>query len=168
MTGIRKTIDIKIPEPYSQCISSENINSQTSDLVMQILEQNITYRQATCYELCYNKYLSDHALANNLSTLDVYYTLTFDFKGNCSRACPLECRSTSFEVSQTESLNLNRGFIKMNFFYSSRKFTEISQAIKTTEADFISNTGGVLGLFLDLTFLTFYRIIFFLYDVTFV
>ena len=32
------------------------------------------------------------------------------------------------------------------------KYTEMKQVVKTTESDLVSNTGGVLGLFLDISF----------------
>ena len=47
----------------------------------------------------------------------------------------------------------------MNFYYTERKYTEISQMVKVTGADFVSNTGGVLGLFLELSFLSVYRFV---------
>lgn len=57
--------------------------------------------------------------------------------------------------------------LEINFFFSKNKHTELTQAIKTTEADLIANAGGVLGLFLELSFLSAYRFIGFLFDVLF-
>ena len=55
----------------------------------------------------------------------------------------------------------------INFFYSSNKYTELSQTVKTTEIDLISNAGGTLGLFLDFTFLSVARTICQLYEILF-
>lgn len=50
-------------------------------------------------------------------------------------------------------------------FFAEDVYWEISQTIKTTSADLISNTGGVLGLFLELSFTSSYRFINFLFDI---
>ncbi len=90
----------------------------------------------------------------------------FDYKGNCSKLCPLECTSTSFDIIENK-MNVNLSNPKgsaMNFYYSDRKYTEITQSVKVTFADFISNTGGVLGLFLELSFVSVYRFIILIFD----
>lgn len=153
--NIQKTVDVKLPEPYSPCI--DNINSQTSYLVQQIIEQNMTYRKKDCYELCFQKYLKAYAKTQNMTIRVAYNSLRFDYKGNCSQICPLECTAELFAVSTTEFKSVNR-FLTLLFFYSDRKYTRISQTVKTTLADFVSNTGGVLGLFLEISFLSFYRL----------
>jgi len=56
----------------------------------------------------------------------------------------------------------------MTFYYSDRKYTEITQSIKMKLSDFISNTGGLLGLFLDLSFFSAYGFIIFMLDLIFV
>lgn len=161
---IKKTIDTKVPKPYSNC--TESINPDTSHLVKEIFEKNVTYRQKYCYEMCYNDYLNSFAESRNISKIEAYPLLTFDYKGNCSHLCPLECCSVSFEVFKSES-SLNVSLLYMNFYYSDRKYTLFSQSRKTTESDIISSTGGVLGLFLELTFISAYRFFSFIIDVYF-
>ncbi len=93
---IQKTDDIKLPYPYSNC--TQNINSETSYLVKEIIEKNITYRQVYCYELCYHNYLRNYARAQNTTVKDAFDIVVFDFKNNCSQICPLECSSTYYQT----------------------------------------------------------------------
>ena len=63
------------------------------------------------------------------------------------------------------SLNPNDPkLLMLNFYYSDRKYTDITQSVKVTLADFISNNGGILGLFLELSFFSAYRFILFIFD----
>ena len=161
---IKKTVDNKLPEPFSDC--TEKINSETSDLVKQITEKNITYRQKNCYDLCFNKYLDDFAATYQVNKGMAYLLVDFDYSGNCSGKCPLECDTTSFEIFRTESRS-SLNILLMNFYYSDHKYTEIMQIEKTSMADLISNAGGVLGLFLELSFFTLYRLINAFFDIIF-
>jgi hypothetical protein len=158
--GLKRIVDEKLPEPHSPC--SDNINSKTSYLVKEIIDQNMTYRQENCYELCYLNYLNTFA---DSQKIEAYYKLNFDYKKNCSQLCPLECFSTSFEFFQSETNRKKfQNSLTSQFFYTDRKYTKLTQIIKTTGADFISNTGGTLGLFLDFTFLSIYRTLIFIFD----
>ena len=163
---MKKTIETKEPFPYSNC--THKINSDTSRLVKEILQQNITYRQRNCYEWCLEDYLEEYYMTEEIFRKRI--SRKFDYKGNCSELCPLECTSTSFYLIKNE-INLNSNdskLLALNFFYSDRKYTEITQSVKVTGADFISNTGGVLGLFLELSFFSAYRFILFIFDLIFV
>jgi hypothetical protein len=161
LVEIKKTIETKHSLPYSNC--TENIHSETSHLVGKILQQNITYRQRNCHDLCLTKYIDNFSGSQKL-TNDQAVNLSndFDFKRSCSKLFPLECTSTSFGLILNE-MNYPE-LLRINFYYSDRKYTEITQSVKVTGADFISNTGGVLGLFLELSFLSAYRFILFIFD----
>ena len=163
--GMKKNIERKEPFPYSNC--TQNINSDTSYLVNEIIQQNITYRQRYCYDRCFWEKSKENYLSKNLTEQDL---IDFDYKGNCSKLCPLECSSTTFDIIQNE-MNLNPNdpnVLDIHFYYSDRKYTEITQSVKVTGADFISNTGGLLGLFLELSFFSAYRFILFIFDLIFV
>ena len=166
--GIKKTVDIKIPVPYSNC--TDKITPDISYLVKRITDLNIAYRQKNCYQLCFEIYLEKYASARNTTQYLAYFELNyFDYKGNCSALCPLECSSATFEISQVEysNVNIKDNYVWVNFYYNELKYTEISQTVKTTWADLVSNTGGVLGLFLEFTFLSVYRILIFVFDMFF-
>ena len=57
--GIKKTVDTKLPRPYSNC--AKDISSRTSDLVEEVLQKNETYRRKHCFELCFFHFLNKHA-----------------------------------------------------------------------------------------------------------
>ena len=160
LVEMQKTVDIKLPMPYSNC--SENIDSQKS--IYKINGQHMGYRQKNCYESCFYEYLKKYAVDHKMNNRDAYHELKFDYNGNCSKICPLECSSTSFEISQSSVAqgSTESSAVTVDFIYSERKYTVISQAIKTTGADFVSNTGGVLGLFLDISFYHAYRFFIFI------
>jgi hypothetical protein len=158
--SIKKVVDKKLPMPFSNCI--EDINSDTSDLVNTMIYQNITYRRKNCYDMCFLDYLRKYAISRNVSMHVANRELSFDYKGSCSTNCPLECTSTTFETSQTEYPS---DFMKLNFYFYNREYTEISQVAKVSFADFVSNTGGVLGLFLDISFYHLYKIIAFIFEI---
>jgi len=76
----------------------------------------------------------------------------------------LECTSTTFDIIENDINLRETNSLNMLFFYSDRKYTEITQSVKVTFADFISNTGGVLGLFMELSFVSAYRFIILIFD----
>ena len=162
--GFKKTSDSKLPEPFSRC--RDQINSGTSHLVKKILDQNFAYRKIDCYDLCVNEYAS----SRNLSKDYVYWRMNFDYEGNCSRSCPLECNAFVFDTKENSREFLKNykqpNFLQMFFFFSDNKYIELTQIEKTSVADLVSNTGGVLGLFLDLTFISAYKMLVYFYDLT--
>ena len=159
--GIKITVDTKLPEPYNSC--KEDINSKTSHLVKMVLEQNITYRKVNCYESC----LENYALKHNLSMRKFFFNdKEFSYINECSQFCPLECTSKTFDVIKNE-LSLDNQFpydLKVNFYFINPKYTEITQTVKISVPDLIANTGGLLGLFLELSFFSAYRFINYILD----
>jgi hypothetical protein len=161
--GFRNTIDIKLPEPFSLC--KNTIKPGDSYFVKAILDQNITYRKSYCYNLC----LQEYAIKRNVSVYNVYYMdKSFNYEVECSRFCPMECTSNTFEIHQNEVEIIGRTnsyYLTANFFFIENKYTEITQLVKITEADLVSNTGGVMGLFLDISFYHVYRFFAYICDI---
>ena len=177
-TEIQKTIDEKLPEPYNPCLDKESINKFESKLVKEIIENDYDYRQLNCYDLCYQKFIESLAGLRNISLLEAFQnTSNFNRKENCDNFCPLECDSVNYETSEIERvlieedfdyyietfLNNSNDYKKENLLvlrieYSELKYTQISQTAKMTATDLISNIGGVLGVFLELSFYSAYLI----------
>lgn len=98
----------------------------------------------------------------------------------CSKYCPAECDSLSYtiipfirpfpvtgNVSEEFSSryvefktyeDVQKNFISFYVYYPEFKYTLISQSEKITLYDVISNIGGLLGLFLGISFLSFVEI----------
>lgn len=113
--------------------------------------------------------------------------LSSDVKKICSPFCPLECDSMRFRVSSSfsnypnmkyaeklmnnplvkskysnETLTyekLKLSVLSMNIYYDELSYTFISQQAKMQLFDLVSNIGGLLGLFLGVSFLTLAEII---------
>ena len=148
------------------------------------MQNHITYRQVNCYELCYQKHLESLVALRNISFLEAFHnTSDFNRSDDCDHLCPLECNSISFEQSGkrillnddkfdynlNEYLNNSSYYKKKNFVvillqYSEMKQTHMSQTAKMTFTDLVSNIGGVMGVFLEISFFTAYRIIYFLLE----
>ncbi len=99
----------------------------------------------------------------------------------CPNYCPLECDSFTYDISlkvqpvlgsgnfssynETESLNefsefisfenFSKNFYSVSVFYDDLKYTLISQQPKTEIFGLLSNMGGILGLFLGLSAVSF-------------
>ena len=97
-------------EPYNPCV--KDINSDTSLWVENILSQNISYRQKTCHYLCLNEYTSERNISKKLTNTE----LRFNYQGNCSEYCPLECEKNIYEVKESAYM-INYDILWMYFFY---------------------------------------------------
>ena len=100
-------------------------------------------------------------LAGIKKTVDIKLPVPYN---NCT-----ECRTVSYDINEYvfNPYQIITNLTIMNFFLSESRYTEISQLVKTSKADLISNAGGVLGLFLEVSFLSFHRLLIFLFDVVF-
>jgi len=108
----------------------------------------------------------------------------FQFE-KCSKYCPLECDSISYSITPlsksipgigeiddtimaVNSFNLSnlntyedikRHYVQLCVYYKNLEYTYIDQEAKTETFNFISNMGGILGLFLGISFLSFVEIL---------
>ncbi len=121
------------------------------------------YRRANCYDAC----LEEFANKSKLSLKEAFNSSQFHYGANCSELCPLRCTQKTYAV-QERGLDIGyrqaSHFLRLNFHYEDEKFAEISQAAKTSQADLVANAGGVLGLFLDVSFFHVYKALAFALD----
>ena len=105
----------------------------------------------------------------------------------CSEYCPLECDSMNFVITphseaillsgniskKTKSIfplystyeELRKKFLPIRFYYNEFKYTLISEKPETESFKFISDIGGILGLFLGISFLSFIEIFEIIYEI---
>jgi hypothetical protein len=102
----------------------------------------------------------------------------------CNQYCPLQCDLISYSITphtrpilaegkinenmmipfQFNLSNLTsyeeakKHYVQLNVYYKELEYTHISQEAKTETFNFISNIGGILGLFLGISFLSFIEI----------
>ncbi len=102
-----------------------------------------------------------------MSINDVANSREFSYSEKCAGLCPLECTSRGFELFQREYWYSREkrthevdfsSFLDINFYLVDGKYTELTQAVKITTADLITNTGGVLGLFMEFFSISFYSV----------
>lgn len=84
----------------------------------------------------------------------------------------MECSSNLFEIEENgididDKRSEYGSYANVSFFFVDCTCTELTQTVKTSTADLISNTGRALGLFLELSFPNAYRFIVYLFDVIF-
>jgi hypothetical protein len=103
----------------------------------------------------------------------------FDTK-KCFDYCPLECDSNVLTISQYSSSlprngnttdifryyyelktfeEVSKGYFGINIFYEQLGYTLISESESLTVYDLVSNIGGILGLFLGISFLSIIEIV---------
>jgi len=107
----------------------------------------------------------------------------------CFKYCPLECESTNYIINTyneqlpvTGNISLraksdvglfnfstyeevNKHFIVLYIYYKNLNYKFISQNPKTEMFNFISNIGGLLGVFLGVSFLSFIEIFEIIYEI---
>jgi len=108
----------------------------------------------------------------------------------CSKYCPLECDSMNYiinsfseqisvsgDVSKNQKsvfFNLStyeeakQSYFGIRIYYNELKYTLISEDPKTEAFNFVSNIGGILGLFLGISFLSFIEIFEILFEISFI
>lgn len=112
----------------------------------------------------------------------------------CDTYCPMECDSISYAITsssvslpfngkitnQTKSVfgflgfnkyetyeQLNKNFIAIYVYYKDLTYTHIGQEAKTPVFDLVSNIGGIVGVFLGVSFLSFIELIEILFECLF-
>jgi hypothetical protein len=115
----------------------------------------------------------------------------------CKKDCPLECNSIEYDVKVTSTKfpnfkygkylinnpkvkskypngynitleDLRESLLSFSIYYTDFKYTYISQYPKMRFVDFLSNFGGLLGLFVGMSFLSFGELIQILIEVLFI
>jgi hypothetical protein len=152
---------------------------------------NLNNFSMSCVINIYNKQTIDNKMGECISRyLKEFRKRLQDEK--CQEYCPLECDSMNYIInSYTEQIVLNGNIslnskikidsndfntyeeLKKNYFairvyYNELKYTLISQEPKTEMFNFISDIGGILGLFLGISFLSFIEIFEIIFEIMFI
>ena len=181
---LKRVYTNKLGEPYNHCIGkSESHDSDLFKYIKS--ETNYSYRQRDCYEFCLgqlmiqiaskdlnlsipfsiehisNLYYFIDAIYPNKSQpfKDLYYNASkqHEFSKKCDEKCPRECDTIEYQVTTTFSRLPDSEINSTSFtiYYKDLEYTQISQLPKTKLFDIISNIGGLLGVFIGISFLSF-------------
>jgi hypothetical protein len=144
-----------------------------------------------CIKNFYNKQIIDSKIGECVSEYLKEFRKKLQDK-KCAEYCPLECDSMNYVInSYTEqialsgniSLNskskidsddfstyeeLKKNYFAIRIYYNELKYTLISEEPKTEMFNFISDIGGILGLFLGISFLSFIEIFEIIFEIMFI
>lgn len=171
-----KNVERKLGYPYSDCINDfENLPAE-SYLIKRTIELDQSYTQEKCYFLCFQRYgtsIFNCTLPNvyetnyNKSCRDVpgyeseknrmYIENAFDYEGNCSMECPVECLASSLELKQEQFIDqsLANNSFGLRISFPKLEVKEFIELPKTTIFDLVAKIGGTLGVFIGFRFLSF-------------
>ncbi len=175
----------KLAEPFNHCVKQDT-NEYVSDLFQFFISNNMTYLKKDCIDKCIgifmfeNCNISDGNIFSNLDCILKFY-YGFRFKEikiplHCLKNCPAECDSIKYRIVQNNmaATSLSKSYkLSMNFsdeyannnllaifiYYSSLEYTYSNQIAKMNTFDLISNLGGLLGLFIGMSFVNIIEII---------
>ncbi len=175
----------KLAEPFNHCVKQDT-NDYVSDLFQFFISNNMTYLKKDCIDKCIgifmfeNCNISDGNIFSNLDCILKFY-YGFRFKEikiplHCLKNCPAECDSIKYRIVQNNmaATSLSKSYkLSMNFsdeyannnllaifiHYSSLEYTYSNQIAKMNTFDLISNLGGLLGLFIGMSFVNIIEII---------
>lgn len=85
------------------------------------------------------------ASKNTITKFKAYNSIRFDYHGNCSQLCPLECNQVTFESNENHDTLHDSHILTLQFIYSDNQYTEVKQDRKTTKTQWVANNGGLLG-----------------------
>jgi hypothetical protein len=177
---INKIYSKHLNKPYDSCQFDEewpaSFNRRIYDL---FLKNGLAYNQRDCIEICYqnlalskcncsdrnsirissNEYCFEDK--DNKCLVEAYKI--FEFKENsyvfnvCLPACPLECTNKDFQFTSSFSQLTPdyRNTANVNIYYESLSYLEMIESEAITITDLISRIGGILGLFLGISFMSF-------------
>jgi len=191
---IQKLVEKKLGLPYNNCYEDVNSFPKNKTIIEYILnKKTTTYKQINCLELCYDVYYLNTNPCNCTNTklgsvwsdcwINVKFSsdkekwgCTYNDKLNffkekllekCNEYCPLECESVSYSTVQDSISHEDEAF-QLRIYFESLKYTSISQIPKTKGFDLVSEIGGILGLFIGLSFVSLFELAELLIEVLFV
>ena len=187
---IEKTVDLKLDEPYNKCLKDASYFQGNKTIVDYILKTNQSYSQIKCLEYCFDlNYIHDKPCNCTKSELGHVWmdcwieqenktidSCTFKYKSKfyknnlanvCAEYCPLECDTVYYSVTEN-NYNPSDNFTTFIAYFRSLQYTLITQQPKMLTFDLISSIGGILGLFVGVSFVSLFEITEILMQITFI
>ena len=173
----------RLEQPYNDCLKDIKDFSLNKTLINAILNNNQSYYQQNCLKYCFElNYINDNPCNCTASLGNVWNKCHFNaekklsvctnrFKNNfnkniCSQYCPLECDSVIYQNSYSiMAYPQGKNQVKVLIYYGELKYTLFSQQAKMAFFDLISNLGGIMGVFLGMSFLSFIEMVEIIYEI---
>lgn len=174
-------IETKLGYPFHNCTENLNKTNYHMNCIEECINKEIkdkyncsipSYYRIDGLEECGDK-PQIYEVPNLWQTSDRYEkninyikNLTNEFFNLCENECPEECESTTFK---TKSIAISSiGDTVLSFSFSDFTTLNITQIPKMNLFSLVSNIGGSLGLFIGISFLSFFELIEFFIDVIFI
>jgi hypothetical protein len=182
-----------LTHPYDSCQFDKVWPTQfKTELYEMFLRNGLAYTQRDCIEMCYQRLAISQCdcldrQSMNISSHDYCFEdkdikclinayKRFKLKQNsyvfnvCLPSCPLECTSRDFQFtssfSQITSNNVSTA--KINIYYESLSYLELIETEAMTIIDLISSIGGIMGLFLGISFMSFMEFVEMIFKIIFI
>jgi hypothetical protein len=136
----------KLGLPYNTCYKDPlNEFPLNKTIINYIQSFNATYKQENCYKLCAD--LEQISVNNKKEQVE-----------KCQQYCPLECDSILYSFTIPNTGNTGSDETYLSLYYEKLQYTKLSEIPKTQPFDLVSNIGGILGLFIGCSFVTFFEL----------
>lgn len=182
--------------PYNDCVKDPKEFRLNQTVIDSFIRMNMTYSQKDCMPLCRNlvgKERSNCSCDSPFETYDIeciikrldqpstkkclndFFKIYDESYQECFSYCPLECDNTAYAIvpftqpiltNVTKDLKLD--IVSFTIYYENLRYTLIKQKPKTEIDDFVANIGGLLGLFLGISFLSLVEIFEIIFAIIFV
>ena len=183
---IKAEIESRLGEPYNNCTQAQDITYRQMNCIEECINKEIknkyncsipSYYTIAGLQTCGGQ-LKDRSTSQSEHTRDKFdfyenhmnyvVNLTNEFYYICEKICPLECETVRFDTRVVTSALASNSPAIFSFSMSDFSTLKITQIPKTILFSFISNIGGILGLFIGMSFLSFAEIFEFLINVIFI
>jgi hypothetical protein len=179
---IDKMVETKLSEPYNKCLKDVRSFDKNKTLIDFLIKDNHSYTQMKCLDYCFQlEYFNKNPCNCTSPAFDSIWEYCFINKENksssgctlkykekfykkeimriCADYCPPECDLITYYISVDSYSYTEKNSSYIVVYYRSLRFLSISQQAKSTLVDFISNVGGILGVFIGISFLSIVEII---------
>ncbi len=183
---IKAEIESRLGEPYNNCTQAKDITYRQMNCIEECINKEIknkyncsipSYYTIAGLQTCGGQ-LNDRSISPSEHFRDKFdfyenhishiVNLTNEFYIICEKGCPLECETVRFDTRVVTSALASNSPAIFSFSMSDFSTLKITQIPKTILFSFISNIGGILGLFIGMSFLSFAEIFEFLINVIFI
>ena len=171
MMGLQKVeTEIKLPLPYNNCTDTAEVSYRIDNCVEICINAEIK-KKYNCSIQSYYMYtdLKQCNITDQPASIASYQKnlglLIGQFHSLCMEQCEQECTLFKFDLRTTRSALSTSNTTVFRFYVRDFSTLEITQIAKIGIFDIISNIGGLLGLFIGVSFLTFMEIVEYIIDV---
>ena len=187
---IEREFQSKLEEPYGSCLKNASQFKLNKTLVKHFEAEKEAYNYVNCLEHCFDLSFIEKNNCNcsKATTGNVWEKCyhsnensddkgcTFQAKLNfyksnyyeyCANYCPLECDTIKYVVNVNSVSIPPPDEAIIVAYYRSLKYAVSNQQPKEQIIDFVTDVGGLLGLFIGISFMSFVEIVHFFSEIVF-